>query len=62
VTDATPRDPDARDDEMVAPDGTIDPRVVADIESAPGLGGDGDDAVTDDEAKVDDHDPTLDEG
>lgn len=62
MTDPAPRDRDARDDEMVAPDGTVDPQVVADIESDPALDGPADDAVTDDEARVDDHDPTLDEG
>jgi len=62
VTDPTPRESDARDTEVVAPDGTIDPQVVADLESDPALGGPDDDAPTDDEAEVDDHGPTLDEG
>ena len=62
MTDPTQREPDARDTEVVAPDGTIDPQVVADIESDPALDGPEGDAATDDEAKADDHGRAVDEG
>lgn len=62
MTDPTDRETDARDTEVVAPDGTIDPRVVEDIESDPALGGPDGDAATDDEVEVDDRGHTLDEG
>ena len=60
----TDREPDARDSDIVAPDGTIDPQVVADIESDPALDGPEGDALTDDEARADDrqHGADLDEG